>query len=160
MTTNHQHLEQLETFLIGQSDAEPPVFQRRYEEDDEAVTRLLDEALEHDEWWVAVSPEDRRTLTTASVSAGLWSGELKNDVWVWREGMACWSPVTHVPQFALIAALPPAPTPPAFQLDEPTPEELPGGRLRGMVMGVSAAAIVALFVTMYAISAGAGGPLP
>jgi hypothetical protein len=35
-----------------------------------------------------------------------------------------------------------------------------GGRLRGLVMGLSATAIVALFMTMYAISAGASGALP
>jgi uncharacterized protein DUF4339 len=166
MTMNQQHLEQLERALIGPShsleasETEPPMFPRRYAEDDDAVTRLLDEALEQDEWWVAVSPEERCTLTTARVSAGLWSGELGNHAWVWREGMASWAPVTEVPQFALIAALPPAPTPPPFELDEPIAEEGPEGGLRGVVMGLSATAIVALFVTMYAISAGAGGTLP
>jgi uncharacterized protein DUF4339 len=159
MTFNQQQLEELETFLLGQDEAEPPVFQRRYDEDD-AVTRLLDDALEADEWWVAMSPEERCTLSTASVSAGLWSGQLKNDVWVWREGMAGWSPVTEVQEFALIAALPPAPTPPPQELDEPVLDDPAGGRVRGLVMGLSATAIVALFMTMYAISAGAGGALP
>lgn len=160
MTIHQQHLDELETFLLGHDDAEPPMFQRRYDEDDDAVTRLLDDALEQDEWWVALSPAERCTLSTASLSAGLWSGQLRNDVWVWREGMAGWSPVTQVQEFALIAALPPAPTPPPPEPDEPVLEELPGGPLRGLVMGLSATAIVALFMTMYAISAGAGGALP
>jgi hypothetical protein len=164
MTMNQQQLEELENYLLGSNDAQPALFDRRYDEDDDAVTRLLDEALEQDEWWVAVSKEERRTLTTASISAGLWSGEIKNDAWVWREGMPGWSPVTSVQEFALIAALPPAPTPPLPTFDAREPEseseEAIGGRIRGVVMGLSATAIVALFLTMYAISSGAGGGLP
>lgn len=162
MTMNQQHLEELETYLLASNDAQPPQLGRRYDEGDDAVTRLLDDALEQDEWWLAVSAEERRTLTTASISAGLWSGEIKNDAWVWRAGMPAWSPVTSVQEFALIAALPPAPTPPlpAQGELEAEPEEAVGGRIRGVVMGLSATAIVTLFLTMYAISSGAGGGLP
>lgn len=162
MTMQDQRLEELETHLLGQTGAEPPMLTRRYDEDDDAVTRLLDDALEQDEWWVAVSPDERRAMSTESLSAALWSGQLKNDVWVWRAGMPGWAPVAQVPQFALIAALPPAPVPAPLQhaLEEPALEELPEGRMRGVVMGLSATAIVALFTTMYAISAGAGSALP
>jgi hypothetical protein len=158
MSVSQESLYDLEAFLIAPRAVEPRALPRRYAEDDGEVTRSLAAALEGDEWWVALSQQERRTLTTDRLSSALWSGEVKNDAWVWREGMASWAPVTEVPQFALIAALPPAPTPPPERLDcdELGREDGTALAVKRVVMALSATAIVALFTTMYAISSGVG----
>jgi hypothetical protein len=144
----------------------------------EALEAILLEPSDDTEWWVALSAHQRCSLSTARLASALWTGEVSSEVWVWREGMPMWLPVTRVPEFEGTVALPPAPsqplTPPLLPLRTapPTPEwtepahvesalEDPLSlRVKRAVMALSALAILALFATMYGISSGGAGQEP
>lgn len=51
-------------------------------------------------WCVDLGPR-LQAMTTCDLWLGLAKGEIRPEMKVWREGMACWEPVRHVPEFAL-----------------------------------------------------------
>jgi predicted Zn finger-like uncharacterized protein len=62
-----------------------------------------------DTWTVNLSETDQRTLTTTEILGGYVAGWLTSDAYVWKDGMADWSPLLDVPE--LRDALGPQPQP-------------------------------------------------
>jgi hypothetical protein len=64
------------------------------------------------EWFYAIGGEQRGPVDDADVRAMLASGRLNADSLVWRDGMAQWSRLGDVPEFAARPPPPPPPPPP------------------------------------------------
>jgi predicted Zn finger-like uncharacterized protein len=53
-----------------------------------------------DDWSVNLSDTDQRTMSTDEIIAGWHSGLVREDAFVWKDGMDDWKPVLEVPELA------------------------------------------------------------
>lgn len=79
---------------------------RQYAEDDDAVTRFLEEPLGEPEWIVVVGVHDRRMLSCSQLLTGLRTGELSQKMLAWRSGMRAWSAIAEIPALTRALAAP------------------------------------------------------
>jgi hypothetical protein len=167
MPSNNTYFDCREELLLDLQERRAQL--RHYAEDDDAATRFLEGPLDDPEWIVVVAPHDRRMLSTAQLSAGLRSGELRLEMLVWRSGMRAWSPIGAIAELNRVEAAslpteqcsPPCVTPAAPEVitaalepdtREPTFDLAPSTRVKQAVMGLSALIIFGVFLTMFAIS--------
>ncbi len=70
--------------------------------DDDEATRIAPGAAAPgaDEWSVNLSDTDQRTMTEEEIVAGWRSGLIREDAFVWKDGMDDWKPVLEVPELA------------------------------------------------------------
>lgn len=67
-----------------------------------------------DDWTVNVADDDQRTMTSAQIAEAYAAGTVTTDTYVWKDGMADWSPLSGVPQLmALVSRPAPAAAAPA-----------------------------------------------
>lgn len=177
-SSNNTYFDSREELLLELQEERAQL--RRYADEEDAVTRLLQASLEDDpEWIVVVAAHDRRMLSADQLSAALRSGEVTPETLVWRSGMRVWSPIAAIPQLTVSSELargeaaplvhaaphrqpspPPLPRAPAkkafAEVELPMPEvdseTVPSTRVKQAVMGLSALIMLGVFLTMFAIS--------
>lgn len=178
-SSDNAYVESREELLLELWEARAPL--PRYGEEDEAITCLLRGPADGPEWIVVVAAHDRRMLSTSQVALGLRSGELGPQTLIWRSGMRAWSSIAAIAGLSELlgveAAPPrsgrPSPAPgahsppptakpasgsiavvPAFEREprEAHFDAAPCTRVKQVVMGLSALIMLAVFLTMFAIS--------
>jgi predicted Zn finger-like uncharacterized protein len=89
------------------------------------------------DWTVNVADDDQRTMSSDQIAAAYAAGTVTNDTYVWRDGMADWSPLSGVPELmALVSRAAPAPAPAPRPLAAAAPA---GAALGGTMMMADAA---------------------
>lgn len=81
-----------------------------------------------DDWSVNLSDTDQRTMSTDEIIAGWHSGLVREDAFVWKDGMDDWKPVLEVPELAgrFFERRPSSPAPsPAYAAPAPPPWQAP-----------------------------------
>lgn len=83
------------------------------------------------DWTVNVADDDQRTMSSAQIAEAFAAGIVTNDTYVWKDGMADWSPLSGVPELVSLVSKPaprpaagmaaPAPAPAAAAAAEPAP---------------------------------------
>jgi predicted Zn finger-like uncharacterized protein len=70
--------------------------------DDDEATRVAHGPLGHSEpeWSVNLSDTDQRTMSADEIVSGWHSGQIREDAFVWKDGMDDWKPVLEVPELA------------------------------------------------------------
>ena len=89
------------------------------------------------DWTVNVADDDQRTMSSAQIADAYAQGVVTNDTYVWKDGMADWSPLSGVPELASLVSRP-APRPAAgaeagmaaAPAPAPAPAPRPAGRRR------------------------------
>lgn len=100
--------------------------------DDDEATRVapgLSGAADSDAWSVNLSDTDQRSMTSDEIVEGWHSGLIREDAFVWKDGMDDWKPVLEVPELASrfferrpsSPASAPAPAPAASPFGRPAP---------------------------------------
>lgn len=95
MTNKNNYTEGLEELLTELGEPEAPVAAYS-EEDDDAVTQLLESPLSDQEWMVQVSALDRRMMATAQLLEELAAGNVNGATLVWRGGMDDWAELSSI----------------------------------------------------------------
>lgn len=78
------------------------------------------------DWTVNVADDDQRTMSSAQIAEAYAAGLVTNDTYVWRDGMADWSPLSGVPELvSMVSSAAPRPAagaPAAAPAPAPAPE--------------------------------------
>jgi predicted Zn finger-like uncharacterized protein len=133
--------------------------------DDDEATRIAHSALPQAsaEWSVNLSDTDQRSMSAEEIVAGWHSGLVRDDAFVWKEGMDDWKPVLEVPELAsqFFERRPSSPAAAAVpaQAAPPWQQEQPSGNGAGTAgsFGFGAAAPVAAAAARPAAARVSGG---